>query len=100
MTSGYSGTPLARKLSLKDKMRVWWDGVPNGVRGEIRAGLEDQGAAIELLDIPKPPIDAAHIFVTARGELEAKLHLLMPLLAPAASSGSAGPRRRQRSRPT
>ncbi|GAA4724442.1 DUF3052 domain-containing protein [Sphingomonas lutea] len=82
MTSGYSGTPLARKLSLKDKMRVWWDGVPNGVRGEIRAGLEDQGAAIELLDIPKPPIDAAHIFVTARGELEAKLHLLMPLLAP------------------
>ena len=82
MTAGYSGTPLARKLSLKDGMRVWWDGVPDTVEAEIHAGLEEQGAAIELLDTPEPPIDAAHIFVTARGELEAKLHQLMPLLAP------------------
>ncbi len=82
MTAGYSGTPLARKLSLKDGMRLWWDGVPDGVRGEIEVGLADQGIAIELLSAPEPPIDAAHIFVTARGELEAKLHQLMPLLAP------------------
>ena len=82
MTAGYSGTPLAKKLSLKDGMRVWWDGVPDAVSGEIVAGLEEQGAAIELLDTPDGPIDAAHIFVTARGELEAKLHQLMRLLAP------------------
>ena len=83
MTSGYSGTPLAKKLGIKDGMRVWWDGVPDSVSGEIYAGLKEQGAAIEPLDSPQAPIEAANIFVTARGELEAKLHRLMPLLAPA-----------------
>lgn len=82
MTAGYSGTALAKKLSLKDGMRVWWDGVPDSVSGEVHEGLEEQGATIHLLDRPDPPIDAAHIFVTARGELEAKLHQLMPLLGP------------------
>ena len=82
MTAGYSGTPLARKLSLKDGMRVWWDGVPDSVGGEILAGLDEQGAAVRFLAAPEAPIDAAHIFVTARGALEAELHRLMPLLAP------------------
>ena len=82
MTEGYSGTPLARKLSLKDGMRVWWDGVPDLIAGEIQGGLDEQGIAVELLDTPEAPIDAAHIFVTGHGELEAKLHQLMPLLAP------------------
>jgi len=27
MTIGYSGTPLARKLSLKPGMRVWFDAI-------------------------------------------------------------------------
>jgi hypothetical protein len=76
MTSGYSGTPLARKLSLKDGMRVWWDGMPESVRNEIAA----EGLQFQLLKAPEPPIDAAHIFVTARADLEAKLHQLMPLL--------------------
>lgn len=77
MTAGYSGTPLAKKLSLKDGMRVWRDGTPASVAEEIAA----EGLQLELLDRPEAPIDAAHIFVTARGELEAKLHHLMPLLA-------------------
>ena len=77
MTAGYSGTPLARKLSLKDGMRVWRDGMPDSVAAEIAA----EGLQLELIDNPDTPIDAAHIFVTARGELEAKLHKLMPLLA-------------------
>lgn len=76
--TGYSVTPLARKLSLKDGMRVWWDGVPDSVRAEIDA----EGCVLEHLETPQAPIDAAHIFVTARGEMEAKLHQLMPLLAP------------------
>lgn len=78
--AGYSGTPLAKKLSLRHDMRVWWDGVPDSVAGEIHAGLDDQSIAVELLDAPHPPIDAAHVFVTARGDLEARLHQLMPLL--------------------
>ena len=76
---GYSGTPLAKKLSLKHGLRLWWDGVPDSVRAEIAT----EGLQFELLDAPEAPIDAAHVFVTSRGELEAKLHQLMPLLAPA-----------------
>jgi hypothetical protein len=78
MSSGYYGTPLARKLSLKDGMRAWRDGMPESVADEIAA----EGVKLDLLGRPQPPIDAAHIFVTARDELEAKLHHLMPLLSP------------------
>ena len=78
MTAGYSGTPLAKKLSLKDGMRVWRDGMPESVAKEIAA----EGLQLELLGKPEPPIDAAHIFVTERSALDAKLHHLMPLLAP------------------
>lgn len=78
MTAGYSGTPLAKKLSLKDGMRVWWSAMPERVRAEIAtAGLQ-----LDLLAGPQPPIDAAHIFVTERSDLEAKLHDLKPLLGP------------------
>jgi len=76
MTAGYSGTPLAKKLSLKDGMRTWWDGMPNSVLAEI--GVQ----GLRLLDEPEAIVDAAHIFVTERAELEAKLRQLMPLLAP------------------
>ena len=78
MTAGYSGTPLARKLSLKDGMRVCWDGMPAAVLREI----EGERLALEILDRAQAPIDAAHVFVTDRGALEAKLHELKPLLAP------------------
>jgi hypothetical protein len=77
MTSGYSGTPLARKLSLKDGQRVWWDAVPDGVRSEI----ESEGLLLHLLAGPEAPLDAAHIFVTDYAEMEAKLAALRPLLA-------------------
>jgi hypothetical protein len=79
MATGYSGTPLARKLSLKDGMRVWWDEMPDAVRDEI----EREGLALEHLARPEAPIEAAHIFVTLRAEMEAKLAALRPLLAPA-----------------
>jgi hypothetical protein len=77
MTSaGYSGTPLAKKLSLKDGMRVWFDAMPESVRAEIG----DIGL-IECAD-PEPGLDAAHIFVTQRAVMEARLGVLLPLLKP------------------
>ena len=78
MSAGYSGTPLARKLSLKDGQRVWWDGMPQSVRAEIAA----EGLALDHLAAPEAPLDAAHIFVTERADMEAKLAALRPLLAP------------------
>jgi hypothetical protein len=78
VTAGYSGTPLAKKLSLKDGQRVWWDDVPEPVREEI--GRE--GLALDLLAEPEEPIDSAHIFVTERSAMEEKLRKLRPLLSP------------------
>jgi len=76
MTSGYSGTPLAKKLSLKDGMRVWWDGMPDSIREEIAAG----GLVVSEEAVPTPGIHAAHIFVTARADMEEKLSLLRKLI--------------------
>ena len=79
MTAGYSGTPLAKKLGLKDGQRTWWSNMPPAVRGEIEA------AVLTLLHLrwPEAPIDAAHVFVTRRIELEAAVSDLRPRLAPA-----------------
>lgn len=74
--SGYSGTPLAVKLSLKEGMRVWRDAMPVGVARQIDA----EGLQLHVLAAPEPPVEAAHMFVTRRTELEAKLHQLLPLL--------------------
>jgi hypothetical protein len=79
MTSGYSGTALAKKLGLKDNMRAWFDAMPLSVRDEIAA----EGLQLQLLDEPEAPIDAAHVFVKSRTHLEARLKQLLPLLAPA-----------------
>ena len=74
--SGYSGVPLAKKLSLKYGMRVWWERMPKSVRTEISA----EGLELQPLNAPEAPIDAAHVFVTERADLKAKLHQLLPLL--------------------
>ncbi len=76
--AGYSGTPLARKLSLKDGQRVWWENMPDRVRAEI----DEADLALDLLARPEPPIDAAHIFVSSRAALEDGVARLLPLLAP------------------
>ena len=79
MTAGYSGTPLAKKLSLKPGMRVWFDGMPASVGEEI----DPEGLSLTCVGAPAAGLDAAHIFVTARADMEAKLAMLRPLLDPA-----------------
>jgi hypothetical protein len=79
MTSGYSGTPLAKKLSLKDGMRVWFDGMPDSIRSEIAT----TGLVLSEEAVPTPGIHAAHVFVTSRAEMEEKLVLLRGLIDPA-----------------
>ena len=79
MATGYSGTPLAKKLSLKAGMRVWFDSMPASVREEISTA----GIVLSEEAVPTPGIHAAHIFVTSRAELEEKLSLLRELIDPA-----------------
>ncbi len=75
--AGYSGTPLGKKLSLKPGLRVWFDAIPDSVLAEI--DMPD----LVYLAAPQPGLDAAHIFVTGRADMEAKLTMLRPLLQPA-----------------
>ncbi|PTS79271.1 hypothetical protein DBR17_12025 [Sphingomonas sp. HMWF008] len=78
MTSGYSGTPLAKKLGLKPGMRSWFRDMPESVRAEIdpdAVGVIEQAAAI-------PGLDAAHLFVTRRDDLLRELTLLRDTIAP------------------
>jgi hypothetical protein len=79
MSAGYSGTPLATKLGLKPGMRAWFRDMPDSVRTEIdpdSLGLAEQTA-------PSAGIEAAHIFVTRRADLEREIAALRGLLAPA-----------------
>lgn len=76
MTTGYSGTPLAKKLSLKDGLTVWFHAMPDSVRAEIGdvGVIEQAGRA--------PTLDAAHIFTTDRAEMARLLTALRHQIAP------------------
>ena len=77
MTTEYSNTPLARKLSLRDGMRVWFLDMPEHVFDEIAE------YALELTFVANPAdgIDAAHVFLTERSALEARLKSLRTQIA-------------------
>ena len=72
--AGYSGTPLAKKLGFKPGQRTWFDCMPDSVRAQIDTD-------ITLLDMPEPPVEGAHLFVTHCATLDCKLRMLLPLLA-------------------
>ncbi|MEA3002672.1 MAG: hypothetical protein QOH81_1460 [Sphingomonadales bacterium] len=72
--TGYSGTPLPKKLSLKDGQRIHWEGMPDHVRAEIEAA----GLALAPAE---DRIDAGHVFVTRRAALEEAIARLLPSLA-------------------
>lgn len=76
-SAGYSGTPLARKLSLRDGQRVWFSAMPDNVQDEI----DEYALELTFVDDPAKGIDAAHIFVTARAELETLLASLRGQIA-------------------
>jgi hypothetical protein len=70
--AGYSGTPLAKKLNLRDGQRVWFEGMPESVIDEI------DEYALELIPVTDPAqgMDAAHLFVAERAVLETRLAAL------------------------
>ena len=64
--AAYSGTPLAKKLTLKDGYRVVFEGMPDSVRAEI------DGYGLALVD-GGDMLDAVHLFATERAVLEDRL---------------------------
>ena len=77
MSAGYSGTPLVRKLSLRDGQRVWFHAMPESVQDEI----DEYALELTFVADPTEGIDAAHIFVTERSDLKAKLTALRDQIA-------------------
>lgn len=78
MTTGYSGTPLAKKLGLRDGQRVWFDAMPESVADEI----DEYALELTFVADPAEGIDAAHVFVTERSKLAAHLAALRQQIAP------------------
>ncbi|MEQ1616873.1 MAG: DUF3052 domain-containing protein [Terricaulis sp.] len=76
MPTGYSGTPLAKKLGLKEGSALWAKGIPASVRAEI-----EQSVCPRYLARPGKDLAAAHVFHTSAAKLEADLRKLRGLLA-------------------
>ena len=69
MTSGFSGTPLAKTLSLRDGQRVWFLNMPEHVADEI----DEYALELTFVGNPAKGIDAAHVFLAKRDDLEGLL---------------------------
>ncbi|TMM49800.1 DUF3052 family protein [Qipengyuania marisflavi] len=78
MITAYSNTPLAKKLSLRDGQRVWFSAMPEPIIDEI----DEYALELTFVKDPAEGIDAAHIFVTQRADLQAKLTTLRQQIAP------------------
>jgi len=77
MPAGYSGTPLAKKLGLKDGVKLWASGMPDSVRAEI-----EESARPAYVAGPGKALPAAHVFHTAKSKLVSDLETLRAALAP------------------
>ncbi len=76
-SAGYSGTPLAKKLGVKDGQRTWRWKMPASV-AEVIASC---GVSPALVKVPRAGLEMAHVFVTRRAELSRELEHLRTALA-------------------
>ena len=87
--AGYSGTPLATKLGIKEAHRVAFLSAPVGFR-ELLGELPD---GVSIMTRPSGPLDVVVFFTKRRAELERRLPALRRALAPAAGLWIAWPKR-------
>jgi hypothetical protein len=77
--AGYSGTPLPKKLGIKEKFRVAFVDLPADVRSELRDALRVCDTASD----GRGPLDFAMLFVKKRSELKKQFARMAKQLAPA-----------------
>ena len=77
--AGYSGTPLPKKLGIKDGFRFSLIEAPDELRKELKNSL----AHCEELKDGKSPLDFAMLFTKSSSELSKTFAELAPRLAPA-----------------
>ena len=76
---GYSGTPLAKKLGIKEGFRVALLNMPSDVRSVLREAL----APCRMIRELNGPLDFIHLFTKSRVELEREMKRAGKALAPA-----------------
>jgi Protein of unknown function (DUF3052) len=76
---GYSGTPLPKKLGIKDNARVRVFDMPGDVRSELKESL----AHCEVLSEGRGQADFMMLFTKSRSELSSKFSQMTKQLAPA-----------------
>jgi hypothetical protein len=76
---GYSGTPLPKKLGIKDGYRVALIGMPAEVQTELRDAL----AKCRVAKAATAPLDFISLFSKSRAELERDMKRAAEALAPA-----------------
>jgi hypothetical protein len=76
--AGYSGTPLAKKLGIREGSRLFVSGAPANYRA-LLAPLPD---AVRFGRAAGADTDLAHVFATKRAELSRALAALRRTLAP------------------
>jgi hypothetical protein len=76
---GYSGTPLAKKLGIKENFRVALLHMPDDVRSELHHALSN----CQIKNLKSTDLDSIFLFVKSRAALEYELLPAAKALAPA-----------------
>ncbi len=89
MSTGYSGTPLARKLGFKPGQRVSAPGAPPNYR-KLLAPLPE---GLKVQRRVSKSTDAVHLFTTSKAELAKKLMAWLKVLGPGAAIWVSWPKK-------
>ena len=87
--AGYSGTPLPKKLGIKEGSRVAFSGAPTG----FDRTLGDLPADVRIKRAIRGPLDVIVVFITRRAEVERRIAKLTRAMDPAAGLWIAWPKR-------
>jgi hypothetical protein len=77
--AGYSGTPLSKKLGIKERYKTALVDIPSDVKAELKEAL----AACEMAADGRDPLDFILLFVKAQTELKKSFPRWTKRLAPA-----------------
>jgi hypothetical protein len=88
-TAGYSGTPLPRKLGIREDSRLLLVGAP----ADFAATLGDLPPAVELVEPGAGAVDVAVLFGVEAAAVEGRFAALAAALQPAGSLWIAWPKR-------
>jgi len=87
--AGYSGTPLAKKLGIKQQFQAAFHGLPAAVKSELKPALAD----CRVTKDSRTPLDFAMVFVKAEADLKQQFPRFSRRLKPAGMLWVSWPKR-------